>query len=33
MPTLPASMHTTARKIYEWYESKKKTTASILVRH
>jgi len=22
MPPLPASMHTTARKIYEWYESK-----------
>ena len=23
MPPLPASMHTTARKIYEWYESRK----------
>ena len=23
MPPLPDSMHTTARKIYEWYESKK----------
>jgi len=23
MPPLPASMHTTARKIYDWYESQK----------
>jgi hypothetical protein len=32
MPPLPDSMHTTARKIYEWYESQKEVvSASFLV--